>query len=308
MIVDLEPRAEGSVRCDGQRLAWQEFGAGENVVLLLPTWSIVHSDFWRHQVPVLAAHHRVITYDGLGNGASDRPEDARFYGDLTFGEHAVAVLDACAVREAAVMGVSQGGAWALALAARHPERVRAAAFIAPNVPLADGHPDRDAAEATFEDVVFSDADRSSDADWSSFNGWAKWNRHYWLDHYPDFLRFFFAHCFTEPDSQPEIDHFFAMGMQTTPHVLLATAGTEDSDLTPELARDFARRVRCPSLVIHGDEDAITPVARGEQLARRAGSELVVMAGSGHETQCRTPDVVNAMLEDFLGTVFDGGQP
>src|SRR5689334_9747588 len=81
--------AHGVIERRGQRIAWQEFGSGENVVLLLPTWSIVHSDFWRWQVPHLAADHRVIAFDGLGNGASDRPEEPEYYGDLPFAEDAV---------------------------------------------------------------------------------------------------------------------------------------------------------------------------------------------------------------------------
>ncbi|MFZ0322750.1 MAG: alpha/beta hydrolase [Actinomycetes bacterium] len=294
MVVDGEPVTAGYVSREGQRIAWQEFGSGPDVLLLLPTWSIVHSDFWRHQVPYFAERYRVIAFDGLGNGASDRPTDARRYGDLLVAEDAVAVLDARGVAQAAVAGVSQGGPWALALAARHPERISAAVFIAPNVPLAPEHPDQVAAARTFEAVL------------PSYQGWARWNRHYWLTEYEDFLRFFFSQCFTETGSQEQIDHFLRMGLQTTPEVLLATQGTEENDLTEEMARAFATRIRCPSLVIHGDADAITPVTRGEELARLAGSELVVMAGSGHEPQCRVPEVVNPCIDDFLLAARPGG--
>ena len=49
MIVSPTPAASGTVLRAGQRIAWQEFGAGDDVVLLLPTWTIVHTDFWRHE-------------------------------------------------------------------------------------------------------------------------------------------------------------------------------------------------------------------------------------------------------------------
>ncbi len=49
-------------------------------LLLLPPWSIVHSRFWKLQVPYLARHFRVITFDGRGNGRSDRPDSAADYG------------------------------------------------------------------------------------------------------------------------------------------------------------------------------------------------------------------------------------
>jgi len=289
MLVEGDPVATGTVRVRGQRIAWQEFGAGDGVVLLMPTWCIVHTDFWRHQVPWLSQRYRVLAFDELGNGASDRPTDPEHYGDLLVADEAVAVLDACAVEHAAVMGVSQGGPWALALAVRHPDRVNAAVFIAPNAPLAAEHAECVAADERFNDVH------------ASHDGWSKWNRHYWLSNFHDFLRFFFSRCFTEPDSQEQIDHFFDMGAQTTPEALLASLGTDANQLTAELASSYARRVRCPSLVIHGDQDAITPLARGEELARLAGSELIVMAGSGHEPQCRNHEVVNAHINSFLET-------
>jgi pimeloyl-ACP methyl ester carboxylesterase len=279
--------AAGFVVRGGRRIAWQEFGAGNDVLLLMPTWSIVHSDFWRHQVPYFAERYRVIAFDGLGNGGSDRPTDPRMYGDLLVADDAMSVLDARDIGSAAVAGASLGAAWTLALAARHPERVNSAVFIAPDVPLAPGHPEFDAAERAFDDVL------------SAHEGWARWNGYYWLAQYEDFLRFFFSQCFTEPDSATHIDHFLAMGLETTPQVLLATAGTDEANLTANSAATYARQLNCPSLVIHGDQDAITPAARGERLARLAGSELVIMTGSGHEPQCRIPGVVNPLIDHFL---------
>ena len=250
-LVKMTPVRAGDIMRSGHRIHWEEFGAGDQTVLLLPTWSIVHSDHWRHQVAAFADTRRVITFDGLGNGSSDRPEDPSLYGDLSFADDGAAVLDACGVASAVVMGSSRGGVWALAMAARHPERVRAVAFIAPNVPLAPGHPARVAASETFlEDREVND-------------GWQMWNRSFWLHHYPEFLRFFFSQCFTEPDSAAEIQHFWEMGMQTTPEVLLATSGDGSNHLSADLARSYAVSLGCPSLVIHGDEDAISPLSRVE---------------------------------------------
>jgi pimeloyl-ACP methyl ester carboxylesterase len=294
MLTGQKPTASGTVLRSGQRIAWQRFGTAGPVLLLLPTWSIVHSDFWREQVAHLAGRYTVIAFDGLGNGASDRPTDPRHYGDLLVAEDAVRVLDACTVESAVVLGVSQGGPWALALAARHPERVSGAVFIAPNVPLAPGHPDRVAASRRFADAL------------DAHPGWLRWNRRYWLEHYADFLRFFFEQCFSEPDSEQQIQHFLGMGLETTPEVLLATDGTETTALTEERAIESARRVRCPSLVIHGDGDRITPIARGEELARLTGAEFLRLPGSGHEPQCRVPDLVNRHLDEFLESIHGGG--
>lgn len=96
-----------------------------------------------------------------------------------------------------------------------------------------------------------------------------------------------------------------MGLQTTPEVLLATAGVSANAVTADLAEEFARSLVCRSLVIHGDEDAITPLARGSELARLTGAELVVMRGSGHEPQCRSPQVTNSHIMSFLHHTIGG---
>jgi pimeloyl-ACP methyl ester carboxylesterase len=72
----VEPSKSGTVERDGVRIAYEVFGDGERTVLLLPTWSVVHSLAWKAQVPYLARHCRVITFDGRGNGRSDRPAGA----------------------------------------------------------------------------------------------------------------------------------------------------------------------------------------------------------------------------------------
>jgi len=287
MLKSASARRSGFVRRSGQRIHWQEFGSGDRAILLLPTWSIVHSDFWRHQVLYFSSRYRMITYDGLGNGASDRPTDPSFYGDYDFADDAVAVLDATGTQKAAIVSVSAGALWALALAGRHPERVSAAVFVGASVPLAPPHPERAVAAAEFETEL------------PEYPGWSKWNRHYWLSHYPDFLRFFFSKCFPEPGSAEQIEHFFQMGMETTPEVLLATSGLDDQCLDREAATRFARSLRCPSLVIHGDADAISPHQRGREIARLAGSTLEIMEGAGHEPQCRFPDQTNGLIERFL---------
>ena len=68
------PDETGYVERGGVRVFWERYGEGEPTVLFLPTWSIVHSRIWKAQVPYFARHCRVVTFDGRGNGRSDRPE------------------------------------------------------------------------------------------------------------------------------------------------------------------------------------------------------------------------------------------
>jgi pimeloyl-ACP methyl ester carboxylesterase len=71
------PDSEGYIERGGVRVFYEVYGSGEPTVLLLPTWSIIHSRFWKAEIPYLSRHGRVITFDGRGNGRSDRPVGAR---------------------------------------------------------------------------------------------------------------------------------------------------------------------------------------------------------------------------------------
>jgi pimeloyl-ACP methyl ester carboxylesterase len=124
------PDAHGIVERDGVRVYWESYGHGDPTLLLLPTWSIVHSRIWKAQVPYLSRHFKVVTFDGRGNGLSARPSDAAAYMDDEFVEDAAAVLDAAGSEKAFLVGLSAGGRYALALAARYPERVRGIVDIA----------------------------------------------------------------------------------------------------------------------------------------------------------------------------------
>ncbi len=53
-------------------------------------------------------------------------------------------------------------------------------------------------------------------------GWGKWNRHYWVEHYGDFLEFFFSQCFTEPHSTKQREDAVGWGLETDAETLVAT--------------------------------------------------------------------------------------
>ncbi len=278
------PDQEGFVEREDVRIFYEVFGTGDPTVLLLPTWSIVHSRIWKAQVPYLARHCRVITFDGRGNGRSSRPEHAEAYSDREFAADALAVMDATATQQAVLVSLSLGACWALLLAAEHPERVAEAAFIGPALPLGPSHPQR--MMYSFDDVLDTDV------------GWAKYNRHYWLKDYRDFLEFFMSQIFTEPHSTKQIEDTVGWGLETTPEVLIAT---KDAPFTvdEETVKEFIHRMRCPVLVIHGDEDAIILHARGARLAEMTGGTLATIKGGGHGPQSRDPVKVNLLLHDFI---------
>ena len=280
-----EPDTCEFVERDGVRLYYEVFGNGPLTVLLLPTWSIIHSRHWKAQVPFLARHFRVVTFDGRGNGRSDRPSDPQAYADAEFAADALAVMAATDTERAAIVALSAGARWGLLLAAEHPERITAAAFIGPAVPLGPANPERVAAFKEFDNPQ------------PVYDGWGKFNRHYWLAEQRDFLEFFFGQAFHEPHSTKQIEDAVGWGMEMSPETLVATAAGPGIDKAA--AQELAARVRCPVLVLHGDEDAIIPHARGAALAAATGGSLVTLAGSGHCPHARDPVRVNLLLRDFI---------
>ncbi|HEY3262153.1 MAG TPA: alpha/beta fold hydrolase [Pseudonocardiaceae bacterium] len=277
-----QPVTEGYVDRDGVKIYYEVFGAGEPTVLLLPTWSIMHSRHWKMQIPYLARHCRVLTFDGRGNGRSDRPTRPEAYAESEFAADAIAVMDATETDGAIVVGFSLGVQRGLVLAANHPGRVEAAVFIGPAYP--GGGPPLP------ERTVYSWADRL-DTD----EGWAKYNKHYWLRDYPGFLDFFMSKMFTEPHSTKPIEDTVGWGLDTTGETLVLT----NQGMEPDEARALAARVRCPVLVIHGERDSIQPVERGIALAEHTGGRIVVLEGSGHAPHVRDPVEVNLLLRDIV---------
>ena len=292
MIVGQAPRNAGHVRRGDLRIQYQVFGSGSQAILLMPTWSLIHSDFWRHQVPHFSRNYTVIVFDGLGNGGSDRPTEPEAYDDRLFAADALSVLDAVGVERAASMSVSAGANWNLLLAAEHPDRIAAGVFIGASVPFGSGHPHRAASLEAFDQTLDSN------------EGWFTFNRDYWHRDWSGFLRFFFSQCFTEPDSEDEIAHFVTMGEQTSATVIEATV--DAPGLGREKAVELARSVQVPVLVIHGDVDAIANVEKGRELARLTGGGYVERPGEGHEPQSRNPATTNAIIDRFLSQRYPAG--
>jgi pimeloyl-ACP methyl ester carboxylesterase len=286
-----EPDAEGYVDRDGVKLHWEVFGDGQPTLLLLPTWTIIHARFWKAQVPYLARHFRVVTYDGPGNGRSDRPTASAPYSDEAQGRSALAVLDATGTGQAVVVSLSMGAQWALWLAAHRPDRVLGNVFIGPTVDLALGE---------------EEALPPFDEPYTSTKGWAKYNRHYWLDHYQDFVEFFFARCFPEPHSTKQIEDSVGWGLETTAQVLIAEHGAAAPD--EATVRRWCAASRCPVLVVHGSKDEISPLRTGRALAEATGGALVVVEGGGHIPQARDPVRVNLLLREFAGSLPAAAPP
>ena len=272
-----EPDYEGFVERDGIRVGYAVSGTAEPAILLLTSWAIVHARQWKAQVPYLARRFRVITVEGRGNGRTDRPVTAEAYSDREYVDDAIAALDATGVDRAVIVGLSLGGRHALQLAAWYPERAAGVIAIGAALPW----------------PLPPDFDEPKDG----YEGWGKANRHYWLADYRGWVEFFMSQVFTEPHSIKQREDGVGYGLETTAETLLLTAPAAAAP-TAEDAEAICRQVRCPVLVVHGDQDGIVPYETGVALAHWTGGQLVTIHGGGHAPTLRDPVLANLLIRDF----------
>jgi pimeloyl-ACP methyl ester carboxylesterase/predicted glycosyltransferase len=265
----IEPVQDGFVERNGARIGYEVFGEpGRPTLLLMPTFAIVHSRIWKMQVPYLARHYRVLTWDGVGNGRSDRPAERKRYTAHEHAADAVAVLDAAGAERAVVLAASMGTHRSLQLAAQHPQRVEAMVLVGPQTPL--GSPPADQVSAAF---VSGDRDVFADA---------------------------FMHAvFNEPHSSKAVEDGKAWASETSMPVLL-NAFLNDQP-TAEEFRQVAAEVTCPVLVVAGDQDLLTPVDHARGLVEVIGdnASLLVVEGGGHTPIVRDCVRVSLVVRDVV---------
>lgn len=279
------PDLDGFVDRDGVRIHYEVYGEGTQTMVFLPPWSIVHSRVYKTQIPYFSERFRCIAYDARGNGLSDRPDDVAAYSLDNWVGDALAVMDATDAGQAILVGLSFGGLVACCLAAHHPERARAAILAGVAGVVGPTH-----SHMTAKNFL---------AQRETFEGWNKYNRAYWLTDYPDFAQHFIRNIFPEPHSTKQIEDGIEYASETTGPVLVKTV--EARSIVPgfDVTEAMYRKIRCPVLAIHGDNDQVQPHDRGKLIAELSGGELMTIPGGGHNPLGRYPGKCNAAINDFL---------
>jgi 2-hydroxymuconate-semialdehyde hydrolase len=227
---------------------------------------------WRLVIPALATTRRVIAPDQLGFGRT-ADGSARTYGRAAWTAHAIALLDELGIDELDVVGNSMGGAIALSLAAAQPQRVRRQVLmgsVGVAMPLPPGldevwayEPSAEAMERVMR--LFTDDD-------SLITG--------------DLVR-----LRLESSLVPTVAASWA-AMFPAPR----QRWVDDLALTTEELRGIA----APTLLIHGRDDHVIPLASSlELLATLPEVDLHIFGRCGHWTMIERTDEFIAQVREHL---------
>lgn len=264
---------------DGTTIYYKDWGSGAPVVFS-HGWPL-SSDAWEDQMFFLASNgYRVIAHDRRGHGRSSQPFDGN---DMdTYADDLAELIEALDLQGATLVGHSTGGGEVARYIGRHgTARLSGAVLVGAVPPLMLQTPDN---PLGLPIDAFDDIRSGVQADRSQF--------------FRDLSEGFYG--YNRPDAKPSQgvrDAFWRLGMQAgMPAAYLCIKQFSETDFTQDLAK-----FDIPTLVIHGDDDQIVPIAAS---ARRTaelviGSRLLVYPGAPHGLATTHKDQLNADLLEFL---------
>ena len=261
-------------------LYYQDHGSGDPVVLIhgYP----LSGASWEKQVPaLLAAGHRVITYDRRGFGNSSQPTTGYNYD--TFAEDLQKLVTRLKLRNFSLVGFSMGGGEVARYIGKYGSKGVSKAVIIGGVPP----------------FLLKTADNPEGVDGSVFDGIQKAVA---ADRYAFFTDLFRNFYNTDVFLGKRISE---QAVQASWNVAASASATASFACVPTWYEDFRNdlaRIDVPTLVIHGDADRIVPIAAaGQRTAKLVkGARLVTIKDGPHAVSWTHADEVNAELVSFLG--------
>lgn len=275
------PELAQSIAAAGIRTNYHDLGSGHPVLLIhgsgpgVSAWAN-----WRLVMPALAERARVIAPDMAGFGYSERP-DGFAYGMDAWVEQAVGLLNALGIAQADLVGNSFGGGLALALAIRHPERVRRLVLmgsvgvpfeLTPGLDAVWGYEPSIDAMRQLLDIFACDRSIVNDE---------------------------LARLRYEASIRPGFHESFSAMFPAPRQRWVDALASREEDI---------RRIPHETLIVHGREDRVIPLANSITLSDWiARSQLHVYGHCGHWTQIEHSARFARLVADFLAEA-DADEP
>ena len=258
----------------------EDSGGSGRPVVLIHGWPL-SGESWSEQVgPLSAAGYRVVAYDRRGFGRSDKPSKGYDYDTLA--DDLDGILSELELTDVTLVGFSMGGGEVARYVARHgQDRLHSVVFAAavpPYLLKGDDNPDGPLTEEAAAEMT-----KGLDEDRTTF--------------FDGFTRDFFSADGELKVTEEQRQEALRLALQADVHGARECIASWVEDFTEDLAR-----VRVPTLVIHGDADAIVPLEKSGQRTheRVAGSELHVVRDGPHGINVSHPEEFNRVLLEFLG--------
>ena len=264
-------RRPATVRAaDGTELAVRDWGEGPTV-LFVNAWACPMR-MWDAQVAALTeAGVRCVNFDRRGHGRSQDP--GRGYDMETLASDVAAVIDQLDLHDVTLVGHSMGGAESIRYLARHDRgRVARAILLAPAAPFLT---------QTADNPFGAPAEAHEQL------------RQLWIADFPKWLADNARPFYTPATSQETVDAGVRMLLECPlPVALACNRALVSTDLC-----DDCRKVRVPTLVVHGDTDASAPLQiTGERVAALIpNARLTVVPGAPHGLFTTHAEVVNRAI-------------
>jgi len=267
------PELGKSIDIGAYRVNYLDQGRGDPVILLHGSGpGVTAYANWRLLIPVLAENYRVIAPDIVGFGYTDRPAGLE-YRLQSWMDFALQFMDALDIGQASLVGNSFGGALSLALAARHPERVRCFVMMGAagiRFPISEGlkkvwgyQPSFEAMRDLMNTFAFRGENISDEIVASRYQASIR------------------------PGYQESYGQLFTEPMQEKLDALC-------------LPEEEIERIEKPVLLVHGREDVIVPLEcslRAHKLLKN--SDLHVYSNCGHWTQFERAAEFGSLVDSFL---------
>ena len=267
---------------DGVSIAYAEVGRGPPLIKTANWLNHLEYDWqspvWKHLLHALAANHRLIRYDGRGNGLSDwEVADISFE---AFVRDLESVVEATGLQRFPLLGISQGCAVSVAYAVRHPGRVS-------HLVLYGG-------------FTRGRRKRGSIIDAEQSEAFLTLMRHGWGQENPAF-RQIFTSLFIPGGTVEQMKWFDDLQRVTTSaeNAVRIRSAMNNIDISGLL-----ERVTVPTLVVHCHDDAVVPFEEGRLMAARiSGARFVALESYNHLILPGEPalgrflDAIRAFLKD-----------
>ncbi|MEZ5840126.1 MAG: alpha/beta fold hydrolase [Hyphomicrobiales bacterium] len=274
MSTPANPEIGRFIDVGGLRTNVHDIGSGQPVVMIHGSGPGVSAYAnWRLTMPALAEKFRVIAPDVIGFGYTDYPENLGFDLDMWV-EHFLGLMDALEVDKVDIIGNSFGGALALHVARRRPERVRRMVLMgsaAISFPLTDG----------------------LDAVWGYEPGVPQMRR---------LLDIFAYNRALVTDELAEVRYRASIreGVQEAFSALFPAPRQRWVDALA-LSEAELKEIPHPALVVHGREDKVIPPEASVRIFNLLPDARLHMFGRcGHWTQIEHAAAFNRLIIDFLG--------